>query len=321
MKFIRTLAACLFLGLSLFHGMAVQAAWPEEHPITLVIPFPPGGTTDIVGRLLATQMGKTLNQSVVVDNRGGAGGTLGAAYVARAKPDGYTLFLATTAHTIAPSIYDTLPYDFVKDFVPITLVASLAHVLIVNSKLPVNSVADLIKYAKAHPGQLNFGSAGIGSTDQMSMELFNRSAGIKLEHVPYKGDDPMLTDLLGGQIQVGMPPSGIAVAPIKAHSVKALGVSSAKPSPYFPGLPTISDAAKLPDYTFETWYALMVPAGTPPEVQARLYQAVLTSLKSPDMQKALQAISGNPGGEPSKEVAGLIARQTQEWHDILKPGN
>lgn len=321
MKFIRTLAACLCFGLGLFHGIAAQAAaWPGEHPITLVVPFPPGGTTDMIGRLLAMQMGKALNHSIVVDNRAGAGGTVGAAYAARAKPDGHTLFLATTAHTIAPSIHDSLPYDFIKDFAPITLVASLPHVLMVNPKLPVNSVADLIKYAKAHPGQLNFGSAGIGSTDHMSTELFSRRAGIKMEHVPYKGDNPMMTDLVGGRIQVGMPPAGIAVAPVQAHTVKALAVSGAKTSPYFPGLPTIKDAARLPDYTFETWYALMVPAGTPAPVQARLYQAVLAALKSPDMQKALKTISGNPGGEPPKEVGRLIAAQTREWHDILKPG-
>jgi tripartite-type tricarboxylate transporter receptor subunit TctC len=319
MKFISALSVCIFSALSLFFSITAHAAWPDEHPIALVVPFPAGGTTDMVGRLLATQMGKALNQSIVIDNRGGAGGTIGAAYAARSKPDGYTLFLATTAHTIAPSIYNTLPYDFIKDFVPVTLVASLPHVLITNPKLPINSVADLIKYAKAHPDQLNFGSAGIGSTDHLSMELFNRDAGIKLKHIPYKGDDPMMTDLMSGQIQVAMPPSGIAVAPIQAHTVKALAVSTAKPSVYFPGLPIIRDAARLPDYTFETWYALMVPTGTPPEVQAKLYQAVLVALKSPEMQKALHTISGNPGGEPSKDVTRLIVEQTQEWHNILKP--
>ncbi len=300
-------------------AIARAEGWAPARPLRLVIPFPPGGTTDMVGRLLASTLGKQLNQTVIVDNRGGAGGTLGAAYAARAKPDGYTLFLATTAHTIAPSIYDTLPYDFSKDFVPITTVASLPHVLIVNAKLPVDSVADLIKYAKAHPGQINFGSAGIGSTDHLSVELFSRSAGIKLEHVPYKGDDPMMTDLMGGQIQLAMPPSGVVVGPVHAHSVKALAVSSAKPSVYFPGIPAIDETAGLSGYTFKTWYALMVQAGTPPDVQARLYQAVVAALKSPDMQKAVQTINGDPGGEPSKELARLIAEQTQEWHNILKP--
>lgn len=320
MKGIRAGIACVLLGLGLLQGGLARAAWPHDHPIMLVVPFPAGGTTDMVARLLASKMSQTLGQSIVINNLGGAGGTLGAAYAARTKPDGYTLFLATTAHTIAPSIYDTLSYDFIKDFAPITFVASLPHVLIVNPKLPVNSVEDLIQYAKAHPGQLNFGSAGIGATDQLSTELFARQAGIQLVHVPYKGDDPMLVDLIGGRIQIGMPPAGVAVAPIQGHTVKALAISSPEPSPYFPGLPTIKAAAHLPNYTFATWYALMVPTGTPASVQAKLYQAVLTALKSPDMIKALHTISGDAGGEPSKAVARVIKAQTLEWHTLLKPG-
>lgn len=321
MKPLHALAAGIVASLTLLPGMAAHAAsWPEEHPITLIIPFPPGGTTDIVGRLLASNLSKELKQSVIVDNRAGAGGTVGAAYAARAKPDGYTLFLATTAHTIAPSIYDTLQYDFIKDFAPITTVASLPHVLIVNPALPVNSVADLIKYAQAHPGQINYGSAGVGSTDHLSMELFDRKAGIKAEHVPYKGDEPMMTDLIGGRIQVAMPPSGIVIGPLKAHSVKALAVSSAKPSAYFPGIPAINEAAKLPGYTFKTMYPLMVPAGTPASIQTKLHQAVLTALKAPDLQKAMQTLSAEPGGESSKELARSISEQTQEWRSILKPG-
>jgi tripartite-type tricarboxylate transporter receptor subunit TctC len=318
MKFPSALVACVIAGLGLVHGAPARAAWPADRPITVVVPFPAGGTTDMIGRLLASTLGKQLNQTVVVDNRGGAGGTLGAAYVARAKPDGYTLFLATTAHTIAPSIYDSLTYDFVKDFVPITMVASVPHVLIVNPTLPVKSVAELIQYAKAHPGQLNFGSAGIGATDHLSVELFARQAGIKVEHVPYKGDDPMMTDLLGGRLQMAMPPSGIVLAPVRANTVKALAVSSEKPSVYFPGVPTIAEAASLPGYTFKTWYALMAPAGTPADVLTKLYKATLAALKTPEMQKAMQTMSAEPGGEPSKDAAREIADQTTEWHKILK---
>jgi tripartite-type tricarboxylate transporter receptor subunit TctC len=319
MKTLRTLATGIMACLGLLFGVAAHAAWPGEHPITLVVPFPPGGTTDMIGRSLASALGKQLNQTIIVDNRAGAGGTLGAAYAAHAKPDGYTLFLATTAHTVAPSTYASLSYDFIKDFVPITTVASCSHVLVVNAGLPVNSVTELIQYAKAHPGQINYGSAGIGSTDHLAVELFSRSADIKLEHVPYKGDAPMMTDLLAGQIQMAIPPSGVVIGPIHAHSVKALAVSSAKPSTYFPGIPSVREAAGLPDYAFETWYALMAPAGTPPDVQARLYQAVLAALKSPGMQQALQTINADPGGQPSKDLARLIVEQTQRWHGILKP--
>lgn len=211
---LRTLLAVLAAGLGLSWAASAQAAWPDR-PITLVVPFPPGGTTDMVARPLAQELSKLLGQAVIVDNRAGAGGTIGAAVAARSKPDGYTLFLATIAHTIAPSIYKNLPYDFIKDFAPITTVASCPNVLIVNPKIPVHSVTELIQYAKAHPGQLNFGSAGIGSTEHLAGELFKRMAGIQINHVPYKGGAPMMTDLISGQIQMSLETSGSALTQIR----------------------------------------------------------------------------------------------------------
>jgi tripartite-type tricarboxylate transporter receptor subunit TctC len=316
MKSLRTLAAGLLAGLGLACGTAAQAAWPD-HPITLVVPFPPGGTTDMVARPLAQELSKQLGQPVIVDNRAGAGGTIGAAYVARAKPDGYTIFLATIAHTIAPSIYDTLPYDFIKDFAPITIVASCPNILIVNPKLPVDSVASLIDYAKAHPGQVNYGSAGIGSTEHLAGELFGRMAGIKIEHVPYKGGAPMMADLMAGQIQMALETSGSALTQVRANTVKALGVSSAQPSQYLPGVPAIGQAG-VPGYSFQTWYGLMAPAGTPADVQAKLYEVTVAALKTPEMKQGMQAIGADPGGEPSKEFGAYIVEQTKKWHDILK---
>lgn len=318
-KPLRTLIAGLAAGLGLAWAASSQAAaWPD-HAITLVVPFPPGGTTDMVARPLAQQLSKLLGQPVVVDNRAGAGGTIGAGYVARAKPDGYTLFLATIAHTIAPSIYKKLPYDFVKDFAPITTVASCPNVLIVNPKVPVHSVTELIQYAKAHPGQLNFGSAGIGSTEHLAGELFKRMAGIQINHVPYKGGAPMMTDLMSGQIQMSLETSGSALTQIRANTVRALGVSSPKPSVYLPGVPAI-DQAGLPGYTFQTWYGLMAPAGTPADVQARLYATTVKALESPEMKKAMTSIGADPGGEPSRQFGAYIVEQTKKWHDILQAG-
>lgn len=316
-KPLRTLTAGLLAALGISYGIAAQAAWPADHPITLVVPFPPGGTTDMVARPLAQELSKLLGQSVIIDNRAGAGGTIGAAYVARAKADGYTLFLATIAHTIAPSIYDTLPYNFIKDFAPITTVASCPNILIVNSKLPVNSVTDLIQYAKTNPGKVNFGSAGIGSTEHLAGELFGRTAGIKIEHVPYKGGAPMMTDIISGQIQMALETSGNAITQVRAGSVKALGVSSEKPSQHFPEIPAI-DQSGLPGYTFLTWYGLLAPAKTPADVQAKLYQATIAALKTPEMKKAMETIGADPGGEPSAQFATYIADQTKKWHDILK---
>jgi tripartite-type tricarboxylate transporter receptor subunit TctC len=315
-KPLRTLAAGLLAAVGLSYGVAAQAAWPD-HPITLVVPFPPGGTTDMVARPLAQELSKLLGQPIIIDNRAGAGGTIGAAYVARAKADGYTFFLSTIAHTIAPSIYDTLPYDFIKDFAPITTVASCPNILIVNSKLPVNSVTDLIQYAKANPGKVNYGSAGIGSTEHLAGELFGRTAGIKIEHVPYKGGAPMMTDLISGQIQMALETSGSAINQVRGGSVKALGVSSEKPSQHFPEIPAI-DQSGLPNYSFLTWYGLMAPAKTPADIQAKLYQATITALKTPEMQKAMETIGADPGGEPSAQFATYIADQTKKWHDILK---
>jgi len=297
---------------------AAQAAWPER-PITLVVPFPPGGTTDMVGRPLAQALSQRLGQPVIVDNRSGAGGTIGAADAARAKGDGYTLFLATIAHTIAPSTYEHLTYDFQKDFAPITTIASSPNILIVNKKLPVKSVQDLLNYAKAHPGELNFGSAGIGSTEHLAGELFKRMAHIDIQHVPYKGGAPMMSDLMGGQIQMALETSGSAMAQVRAKTVTALGVSSAKPSPYFAGIPAI-DESGVPGYTFETWYGLMAPAGTPADVQAKLYQTTVEALKSPEMQQVLKTIGAQAGGEPPAEFGKFIASQTKKWHDILKGG-
>jgi tripartite-type tricarboxylate transporter receptor subunit TctC len=297
---------------------AHAADWPSK-PITLVIPFPPGGTTDMVGRPLAEALAKILGKPVIVDNRAGAGGTIGAAYVSRSAPDGYTIFLSTIAHTIAPSTYDKLTYDFEKDFAPITIVASSPNLLIVNNKLPVKTVPELIDYAKKNPGKLNFGSAGIGSTEHLAGELFKRMAKIDILHVPYKGGAPMMADLISGQIQMAVETSGSAISQIRAGTVRALGVSSEKPSEFFPGIPAI-DQAGLPGYTFATWYGLVVPAKVPQDVQAKLYNATVQALKDPQMVQVLKTIGAEPGGEKPAEFGKFIADQTTKWHDILKGG-
>ncbi|OZI23965.1 LacI family transcriptional regulator [Bordetella genomosp. 9] len=319
MRFGKSLIGKLLAGAAFCAStLTAHAAWPER-PITLVIPFPPGGTTDMVGRPLAEAIAKKLGKPVIVDNRAGAGGTIGAAYVARSAPDGYTIFLSTIAHTIAPSTYDKLTYDFEKDFAPITIVASSPNLLIVNNKLPVKTVPELIDYAKKNPGKLNFGSAGIGSTEHLAGELFKKMAGIDIAHVPYKGGAPMMADLISGQIQMAIETSGSAISQIRAGTVRALGVSSEKPSTYFPGIPAI-DEAGLPGYTFSTWYGLVVPAKTPKDVQAKLYAAVLDAFKDPQMAKALETIGAEPGGQKPEEFGKFIVDQTNKWHDILKGG-
>lgn len=295
---------------------ATAASWPER-PITMVVPFTPGGTTDMVARPLAQLLGDELGKSVIVDNRAGAGGTLGAGYAARAKPDGYTIFMSTIAHTIAPAIYKHLPYNFEKDFEPITVVASVPNILIVNKKLPVNSVQQLIDYAKKNPGQVNFGSAGIGSTEDMAGEMFKSMTKTDLIHVPYKGGAPMMTDLISGQIQMAIETSGSAAAQIKAGTVHPLAVSTSKRSKFFPDLPTIA-ASGVPGYDFQTWYGILVPAGTPTAIRDKIYEATVKALKDPKLVKVFDTLGADPGGMKPAEFKTFIADQTKKWGEVAK---
>ncbi len=306
--------ACLLTLLS--GSLAAAQEWPAR-PVTLIVPFAAGGTTDLVGRPLAQSLSARLGQSVVVDNRTGAGGTIGAGIAAKSAPDGYTLFLATIAHTIAPGMYRNLSYDFVRDFDPITVIAEVPNVLIVNPAVPAKSSADLIAYAKANPGKVNFGSAGPGSTEHLAGELYRSMAGIDIVHVPYKGGAPMMTDLIAGHIEMALETSGSALQHIKAGAVRALAVSTRKPSPFFPDLPTL-DAAGLPGYDVTTWYGLLVPRGTPAAIEAKLYRTVAEILKSPDMTARFADLGAVPGGEPPEKFAAFIAAETARWTKVVK---
>jgi tripartite-type tricarboxylate transporter receptor subunit TctC len=306
--------ACLLLMLA--GRLATAQEWPAK-PITLVVPFAAGGTTDLVGRPLAQSLAARLGQSVIVDNRAGAGGTIGAGIVAKSPADGYTLFLATIAHTIAPGMYRNLPYDFVRDFDPITVIAEVPNVLIVNPMVPAKTSAELIAYAKANPGKVNFGSAGPGSVEHLSGELYRSMAGINIVHVPYKGGAPMMTDLIAGHIEMAIETSGSALQHIKAGAVRALAVSTRAPSPFFPGLPTLDDAG-LKGYDVTTWYGLLAPRGTPAPVEAKLYQTVSEILKTPDMTARLADLGAVAGGEPPEKFAAFIASETAKWTKVVK---
>jgi tripartite-type tricarboxylate transporter receptor subunit TctC len=310
------IAGAAFAALLLASPPAAAQEWPAK-PLTLVVPFAAGGTTDLVARPLAQSLGTRLGQPVVVDNRAGAGGTIGAAAAAKSAPDGYTLFLATIAHTIAPGMYRNLSYDFIRDFDPITVVAEVPNVLIVNPSVPATTSAELIAYAKAHPGKVNFGSAGPGSVEHLSGEIYRSMAGIDIVHVPYKGGAPMMTDLIAGHIDMAIETSGSALPHIKAGAVRALAVSTRTPSPFFPGLPTL-DAAGLPGYDVTSWYGLLAPKGTPAAVEARLYQAAAEILRSPEMTARLADLGAVPGGEPPEKFAAFIAAETARWTKIVK---
>ena len=295
---------------------ALAQDWPAK-PITIVVPFVAGGTTDIVARIVAQALSERLHQSVVVENVGGAGGTLGASNAARAPADGYTIFMATVAHTMAPGIYKKLSYDFEKDFEPITIAASVPNILIVNPSLPAKSVPELITYIKANPGKVNYGSAGVGSTEHMSGALFRSLAGLDIVHVPYRGGAPMLADLVAGHIQMSIETSGAATPFIKGGQVRALAVSPAKRSALFPDLPTLAEAG-LPGYDVTTWYGVLVPKGTPQPIRDKLYGELTDILKSPDVVARLRDIGAEPGGQSPQQFASFIRAETEKWTRLAK---
>jgi tripartite-type tricarboxylate transporter receptor subunit TctC len=297
-------------------GLAQAQEWPTK-PVTLIVPFAPGGTTDIVGRILAQQLAMRLGQNVIVENIGGAGGTLGATNASRAAPDGYTIFMATVAHTMAPGIYKKLAYNFEQDFDPITVVATVPNILIVNPSVPAKNVVDFIAYLKANPGKVSYGSAGIGSTEHMSAELFRAISGTDIVHVPYRGGAPMLTDLVAGNIQMSIETSGAATPLIQAGSVRALAVSPAKRSALFPDLPTLAEAG-LKGYDVSTWYGFLVPKGTPEPIKNKLYAETAAILKDPAIVKRLSDFGAEPGGLPPQQFAAFIHTETEKWVGLAK---
>jgi tripartite-type tricarboxylate transporter receptor subunit TctC len=309
-------AACAACTLVMALPAQAADAWPSK-PITLVVPFAPGGTTDIIARAVGQKLGEALHQPVVVDNRPGAGGTLGAGFVAKAPADGYTLFLATVAHTMAPGLYKHLPYDFQKDLDPLSLVATTPNVLVVNPGIPAKSVQELVAYLKAHPGQVNFGSAGVGSTEHLSGELFRSLTGTEINHIPYKGGAPMMTDLIGGQIQMAIETSPSAAPHVRAGKVKALAVTTSGRSSAYPGVPTVGESG-VKGYEVTTWFALMAPHGTPAEVEQRLSAELQKVLQQPDVRKRFEEQGVTAGNMTPPQMAAFIRKETEKWGQVVK---
>ncbi len=299
-----------------FANIAQAQEWPTR-PVTLIVPFAAGGTTDIVARMIAQPLTERLGQPVIVENIGGAGGTLGASNAAKAPADGYTIFLATIAHTIAPGIYKKLNYDFQKDFDPITVVAYVPNIVIVHADVKAKNIQELIAYIKANPGKVNYGSAGIGSVEHFSGELFKSAAGLNMVHVPYKGGAPMMADLIAGHIEMAIETSGSAMPHIKAGTVRALAVSTAKRSPLFPDLPTLAESS-LPGYEVTTWYGLLVPKGTSADIRKKLYDTLAEVLKNPQFVARLNDIAAEPGGDGPEKFAAFIKTETDKWIKVSK---
>ncbi|QDL37671.1 Bug family tripartite tricarboxylate transporter substrate binding protein [Rhodoferax sediminis] len=303
---------CIVLGAASAHA----GDWPTR-PITIIVPFAPGGTTDIVAREVGRKLSEALKQPVIIDNRGGAGGTVGAAIAAKAPPDGYTFFMATIAHAIAPGIYKHLPYDFQRDFDPVGLVATTPNVLIVNPQLPVKSVADLVAYIKANPGTVNFGSAGNGSTEHISGELFRSMTKTQITHIPYKGGAPMMVDVIGGQIQMAIETSPSANPHIHSGKVRALAVTTLTRSPAYPDVPTLNESG-LPGYDMTTWFALMAPHGTPAAIVQRTSKELAQVLAQPDVTKRFEEQGVSAGHMSPAQLTAFVRSETAKWVKVVK---
>jgi len=293
-----------------------QDAYPSK-PVRLILPFPPGGGTDILGRLVAERLATRLGQPVVTDNRGGAGGNLGAEAAARAAPDGYTLLFAATTLAISPSLYAKLNYDPFKDLAPVSLIATVPNVMITHPSVPVRTLQEFIALAKAKPGEMNFGSGGNGTSNHLGGELFNMVAGVKLVHVPYKGVNLAMNDAMAGNVQLVLIGITAAAPQIKAGRLRALAVLAPQRSAALPGVPTAAEAG-LPELDVTTWYGLLAPAGTPRPVIARLNAEIARIMHAPDLQERLASMAAEPRTSTPEEFGAYIRQEAARWGEVVR---
>jgi tripartite-type tricarboxylate transporter receptor subunit TctC len=305
-------AAVLALG----SGLAAAQTWPEK-PITLVVPFPPGGTTDVLARALAERLQQSLGQPVIVESKPGAGATLGADHVAKARPDGYTLLVGAVHHTIATSVYKKLSYDFQKSFQPLTIIAMVPNVLAVSATSPVKSVAELVALAKSAKPALSYGSNGNGTAQHLIGTQFQNQTGVTLLHVPYRGSGPLTTDLLGGQVTMSFDTITPVLPHIQAGKLRPLAVSTARRSSALPDVPTLAESG-LPGFDIGTWFGVLAPAATPKPVVARLAEEMQKVIHSPEFKKRMAEIGAEPVGNTPEQMASQIRDETEKFARLVK---
>lgn len=323
MKFKRIWFAAGVAVLAAVSAFAHAETYPSR-PIRIVVPFAPGGTTDLLARAVGAELSKNWGQPVIIDNRPGAGGNVGADIVAKSAPDGYTLLMGTVGtHGINTSLYKRMPYDPVKDFAPVTLVAAVPNVLELNrqfaDKNKITDVKSFIAYAKAHPGKLNMASSGNGTSIHLAGELFKSMTHTYMLHIPYRGSGPALTDLMAGQADLMFDNLPSSLPFIKSGKLVALGVTTDKPSPALPGVPTIASAGgDLAHYEASSWFGILAPAGTPKDVVNKLQQEIAKSLSSPSVKDKLISQGANPVGDTPEQFAGFIKAEIKKWAKVVK---
>ena len=316
-----TLLTALTVAMTSFASPSfAQDKWPSK-PITYVVPFPAGGTTDILARLISQKLGPALGTTVIVENRAGAGGNIGSDFVAKAAPDGYTILGGTiSSHAINVSLYPKLPYDPVKSFAPVALIGTNANVLVVGAASPYKTVQELTAAAKAKPGSVSFASAGNGTSQHLSGELYKGIAGLDMVHVPYKGSAPAMQDVIGGQVPMMFDTSVVAGPFIESGKVRALAVTSAKRTPQLPNVPTMAESG-IAGYDLQSWQGIFAPAGTPAPILQRLQTEIAKIIKSPEIQERLGKLGMEPSALTAEQFAAFQASEIVKWAKVIKAGN
>ncbi|HVL75443.1 MAG TPA: tripartite tricarboxylate transporter substrate binding protein [Noviherbaspirillum sp.] len=303
-----------------FAGTAhANDAWPTK-TVRWVVPFPPGGAMDVIARTLGDKLSQSLKQPVIIENRPGAGGTIGSNTVAKADPDGHTIMIVSIGHALNPNLYPRLPYDAAKDFEPVSLVAIVPNVLVVNSTVKANSVSELVAQAKANPGKLTYASAGNGTSIHMAGEMFNSIAGVDIMHVPYKGSGPAVTDLIGGQVNMMFDSITSAKPHIESGRLRPLAVTTAKRSATLPNVPTAAEAG-LKGYEVSPWFAVFAPANTPKPVIDRLHGEIVKAMQMPDVKARFATIGAEPVGSSPEELRTYLRSETDRWAKLIKERN
>ena len=307
----------VLMGVALLADTApVSARNYPDRPIRLVVRFPPGGAADILGRIAAQQLTAALGQQVVVDNRGGAGGLIATEIAAKGAPDGYTLLFTSIPHVINPHLYRKVNYDAIRDFTPVIQFVAVPLMMASHASLPASSVQELVAYARAHPGQINYASAGSGSSSHLAMELFKTMAGVNLVHIPYKGTGPLITDLMSGQVKLTIASAVPLAPPVKAGRLRGLAVTSTTRSAAFPDLPAVAET--VPGYEVVNWFGILAPAGTPKAIVARINAELNMALQSPDLIRILNSRGADAAGGTPEQFAGVIKADFAKWAQVVK---
>ena len=322
---MKTISIFRYFAAALVAAIAVPLAaqtqgWPTKQAIKFVVVYPPGGASDVTARLISAKLTESLGQSVVVENKPGANGIIASEYVAKSPPDGYTLLMANLGpNAINPVVYKKLPYDAIKDYAAFTLTTIVPQIVVVTPTLPIKSIPELIAYVKANPDKVTFASAGNGASNHLSGELLNAMAGIKMQHIPYKGDAPSIVDVMSGTVNVALPTAVAVMSQVKSGRLRAIAVTSAKRLPSLPDVPTVAET--LPGYEAVSWGGVMVPAGTPPEIIAKLNSEINRIIRLPDVSEKLQGLGAEIVGSTPEEFDRYVKAEIAKWGKVARDNN